>query len=219
MPDRSRARELAREYSQKGDFLGWFEALYREAEQGRSVIPWDDREPNSQLIDYWRAHPIDPRGKSALVVGCGLGEDAEQIAAWGFRTTAFDISATAIKVAQARFPKSTVRYETANLFHAPQHWRNAFNFVFETNTLQALPAKLRPGAIEQIASFVGPGGLLLAIARGRDDADPEGELPWPLTRAEFDGFEHVGLTQLTFEDLLDPEEPHTRRFRVAYTRA
>jgi SAM-dependent methyltransferase len=218
MPDRTRARELASEYAGTRDPLGWFEALYAEAEQGRSVIPWDDRLANSQLIDYWRAHPIGAQGKSAVVVGCGLGEDAEEVAAWGFRTTAFDISPTAIKAAQSRFPGSAVRYETADLFRAPSHWRHAFDFVFETNTLQALPAKLRPEAIEQVASFVKSGGLLLVIARGREEFDPEGELPWPLTRAELVGFERAGLTRQSFEDLLEGEPPRTRRFRIAYTR-
>lgn len=220
MPDRTRARELAREYSQKGDSLGWFDALYREAEQGKSVVPWDDREPNSQLIEYWRAHPMNGSGKSAVVVGCGLGEDAEQIAAWGFFTTAFDISPTAIKAAKARFPKSAVEYEAADLFRAPSRWRHAFDFVFETNTLQALPAGMRPEAIGRVASFVKPGGLLLVIARGREESDPEGELPWPLSRADLAGFERVGLRQLSFEVLLEADEDprYKRRFRVAYNR-
>jgi SAM-dependent methyltransferase len=218
MPDRTRARELASHSIKSGDPTGWFETLYREAAEGRSVVPWDDREPNSQLVDYWRAHPTATAHKTALVIACGFGEDAEEISRWGFRTTAFDISATAIKGAQARFPQSSVQYQTADLLQPPEDWRHAFDFVFETNTLQALPARLRGEAAERIASFVKPGGRLLAIARGREASDPEGELPWPLTRDELAAFERAGLQQISFEDLREPAPSQTRRFRAAYTR-
>jgi SAM-dependent methyltransferase len=217
MTDRTRARELAREFAQKGDPTGWFEQLYREAERGDSTIPWDDRAPNSHLVEFWHAHPLPSADKRALVIGCGLGEDAEQIAAWGFGTTAFDISETAIKQACRRFPRTAVDYRAADLFGAPAEWNGAFDFVFETNTLQALPAALRPEAVECIARFLKPGGLLLAIARGREPSEPEGELPWPLTRSELDHFIRVGLSEQWFDVISDPGSD-TRRFRATYRR-
>ncbi|MCC5670705.1 class I SAM-dependent methyltransferase [Nostoc sp. CHAB 5784] len=41
-------------------------------------------------------------GQKALVIGCGLGDDAEAIASLGFEVTAFDISPTAIAWCQER---------------------------------------------------------------------------------------------------------------------
>jgi SAM-dependent methyltransferase len=218
MTDRTRARDLAKEYAKKGDATGWFEQLYREAERGESVVPWDDRTANAHLLDFWRAHPISASGKKALVIACGFGQDAEQIAAWGFSTTAFDISATAIKEVCRRFPNTPVKYVTADLLRPPPEWNGAFDFVFETNTLQALPAELRPQAVESIARFVKPGGLLLAIARGREEHEPLGDLPWPLTRAELDHFIQCGLVEQSFHVLSDADAPEVRRFRAAYTR-
>lgn len=218
MPDRSRARELAADYIQKGDPTGWFEALYREGETGRAEIPWDDRKPNANLLEFWRTNRFSGEGRSAVVVGCGLGDDAEQIAAWGFRTTAFDISATAIAMARKRFPKSKIEYAAVDLFKVPETWRGAFDFVFESNTLQALPADVRPNAIDAVASFLNSSGLLLVIARAREESDPEGEVPWPLTRREFDRFLQAGLIQQSFEEISDAEPPHTRRFLATYTR-
>ncbi|MGC2529737.1 MAG: hypothetical protein WA639_18455, partial [Candidatus Acidiferrum sp.] len=55
--DRTRAKELATEFIRKGDPTGWFEHLYREGEEGRSVIPWADRGANSSLLEFWSAHP------------------------------------------------------------------------------------------------------------------------------------------------------------------
>lgn len=218
MPDRSRARELAADYIKKGDPTGWFEALYREGETGHAEIPWDDRKPNANLLEFWRTNRFSGEGRSAVVVGCGLGDDAEQIAAWGFRTTAFDISATAIAMARKRFPNSQIQYAAVDLFKVPEAWRSAFDFVFESNTLQALPAEVRPRAIDAVASFLKPGGLLLVIARAREESDPEGEVPWPLTRREFDRFRQAGLVQKSFEEITDAEPPHTRRFLATYTR-
>src|SRR5437016_13579642 len=168
MRDRRRARELAAEFHRRGDPTGWFEALYREAEEGKSTIPWADYHPTPHLVAFWIQHPQQTAGKSALVVGSGLGDDAEQLAAWGFRTTAFDISETAIRGTRKRFPNTKVEYTAANLLDPPSSWRRAFHFVFEANTLQVLPAAFRLRAIENIAGFLCSGGLLLLIARARE---------------------------------------------------
>jgi SAM-dependent methyltransferase len=218
MKDRKRARELAAEYLQKGDPTGWFEVLYREAETGKSVLPWADRGVNPGLLQFWKALPQDTRGRTALVIACGLGDDAEQLAAWGFATTAFDIAATAIRSARLRFPASKVDFRVADLFTPPPEWQHAFDFVFEANTIQALPHTVRSQAIRNIASFVRPGGQLLALVRAREPHEPQGELPWPLTHSEMDEFVSAGLREESFEDFLDNEEPPTRRFRALYRR-
>ena len=217
--DRTRAIELARQSLAQGDPTGWFEQLYQEGEAGKSTIPWANLCPNPHLPDFWKSHPQPTAGKSALTVGSGLGDDAEQLAAWGFRTTAFDISETAIRTSRKRFPTTKVEYIAANLLDPPSSWRRAFHFVFEANTLQVLPAAFRLRAIENIAGFLCSGGLLLVIARAREPSDPEGQMPWPLTRAELSAFTTTGLEELSFEDFLDledPGEPAVRRFRALY---
>jgi hypothetical protein len=219
MPDRTRARELAAEFLRKGDPTGWFEPLYQEGEAGKSTVPWANLRTNPLLLEFWKLHPQQTAGKTALTIGSGLGDDAEQLAAWGFRTTAFDISETAIQASRKRFPTTTVEYLGANVLEPPSVWRGAFDFVFEANTLQVLPADLRVRAMQSITGFLCPGGLLLVIARGREPSDPEGQMPWPLTRAELSAFTAAGLEELSLEDLLDVEdsaEPPVRRFRVLY---
>jgi SAM-dependent methyltransferase len=218
MRDRKRARELASEYLAKGDPTGWFEVLYREANAGQDVLPWADRGASPGLLEFWEADPQATRGKRALVIACGLGDDAEQLAAWGFETSAFDIAETAIAMARRRFPQSNVDYRAADLFAAPVEWRQAFDFVFEANTVQALPHALRAKAIRAIADFVAPGGKLLAVVRGRTPEEPLGELPWPLTREEMQEFVLAGLREERFEEYLDGEDPPTRRYRVLYSR-
>jgi SAM-dependent methyltransferase len=217
---RARVRELAAEFTRKGNQLGWFEALYAEAGNDNSAIPWADMEPNPRLLEFWRKHPLPTAGKRALVIGCGLGDDSEQLAGWGFKTTAFDISPTAIATTKKRYPTTKVEYVVADLFAPPAAWLRGFDFVLEIYTVQAFTGDLRARSIKKIAELVAPGGSLLVIARGRADDEPEGQgPPWPLTRGEIDGFRLAGLEEELLEDYTEPEPPWVRRFRALYRRA
>jgi SAM-dependent methyltransferase len=214
---RATAREMAHVHLDAGDPLGWFEDLYSQAGEDPSIIPWADLEPNPNVVDWLDQHA--PAGSGlALKVGSGLGDDAEELVRRGFRTTAFDISESAILWSQRRFPQSSVSYIVADLFSAPKEWQGTFQFVLESYTLQVLPPEIRPEAIRCIASFVAPGGTLLVITRGRQQSDPEGKMPWPLTRDELALFVAHGLKQTSFEDYMDSEEPPVRRFRAAFIR-
>jgi hypothetical protein len=135
MPDRTRARELAAEFLRKGDPTGWFEQLYQEGEAGKSIVPWVDLCTNPYLLGFWHTHPQETAGKSALVTGSALGDDAEQLSTWGYRTTAFDISATAVLSAVKRYPNSAVDYLIFDLLAPPRSLHRQFDFVFEANTL------------------------------------------------------------------------------------
>jgi hypothetical protein len=70
--------------------------------------------------------------------------------------------------------------------------------------------------MERAAGFVKDGGLLLVIARGREENEPAGLMPWPLTRRELNHFTEMGLRELSFEDFHDDETPPVRRFRALY---
>jgi SAM-dependent methyltransferase len=216
---RARVRELAVEFTEKGNQLGWFDALYQEAERGESVVPWGDGVPNPGLVEFWRKHALESAGRRALVIGSGLSDDSEQLARWGFRTTGFDISPTAIAATKKRYPDTKVEYAVGDLFDPPREWLRGFDFVLEIYTVQAFTGDLRALSIAKIAEFVAPGGRLLAIARGREDSEPLGQgPPWPLTREEIDGFRRAGLVEESFEDYADAEPPWVRRFRALYGR-
>jgi len=210
------ARKLAKEYIDRGDALGWFEALY--AQRDVKVIPWADQKVNPNFEEWLVQKRIQGNGKKALKIGCGLGDDAERLAGLGFDVTAFDVSPTAIGWCKRRFPESKVRYLVHDLFNPPQEWERAFDFVLESYTLQVLPPDLRGRAIQCIADFVASVGTLLVIARGRKPEEPKGEMPWPLIREELEGFKAQGLKDVSFEEYLDREDPPVRRFRAEYRR-
>jgi SAM-dependent methyltransferase len=218
---REEIRELAMKHLAAGDATGWFDVLYSKANGDAGTIPWADLAPNPNLLAWLDRNPIPATGR-ALVVGCGLGDDAEEIVrrSRGLKVTAFDIAPNAIAWCRKRFPDSRVDYQVADLLNPPASFHQAFDFVFESYTLQALPTNLRKQAIAGVAGFVAPGGRVLIICRGREATDPDAGPPWPLTREDLSAFtREQGLIEESFEDFLDPDEdPPARRFRCVYRR-
>jgi SAM-dependent methyltransferase len=216
---RARTRELAAEYIAKGDALGWFEALYKEAAGDNEKIPWADLEPNRFFTAWEKEHPLEGNGRTALVVGCGLGDDANFLAERGFKVTAFDISETAIEWAKKLYAGKGIEFRAADLFHAPAEWAKAFDFVLEIYTIQPLPLEMRPQVIDAIAGFVKPGGELLVVTRGREDDEEPSELPWPLSRRDLSRFEQHGLKPVSFTVMpAEDEEVPVDRFVVQYSK-
>ena len=207
------ARELATESLAGDDPTGWFERLYVAAETSGAVVPWDRGVPHRLLVEW--AGERDGTGLRALVVGCGLGEDAEFLARLGFTTVAFDVAETAIRQVRGRFPDSPVEYVTADLLDPPERWRDAFDLVVECRTAQSLPGTVRPAAIANTATFVAPGGTLLVLAGARADDDEPSGPPWPLTRAEVDSFATDDLRPVRVERLAEPVD----QWRAEFTRA
>jgi SAM-dependent methyltransferase len=213
MSERAIARRLAAEALAGGDPTAWFEALYQEAARGRASIPWADLRPNPHLLGWLRQQRATP--STAVVVGCGYGDDAEALAALGWTVSALDIAPTAIEHCRKRFPGSAVEYTVADLF---DEQRERFALVVEIYTLQVLPAKLRAAAMHRLAALVEPGGRLVVISRGRDASEPEGEMPWPLTRDELVEVDGFPLSLDGFDDFADDEEPPVRRFVASWTK-
>jgi len=218
MDHRERARELAREYNADDRPTDWSDVLYSEGVDGEAEIPWAEFEPNPNLVEWLEETTVSPAGKSALEIGCGLGDDAEELVERGFDVTAFDVSPTAIRRCRERFPDSSVTYRVEDLFDAPADWSRSFDFVLESYTLQVLPRPERRRAVRAIADFVKPDGTLLVICRGRDADRSEGDLPWPLRKETVMRFEDRGLELVGFEDYHDDETPPVRRFRAEFER-
>jgi SAM-dependent methyltransferase len=200
------------------DPTAWFDLLYREAADGRATVPWDRREPAALLTQWVERQRLDGTGRTAIVVGCGLGRDAELIARLGFTTTAFDVSPTAIETARERHPDTTVDYQVADLRRLPEAWHRGFDLVVESLTVQSLPISLRDAAIRAIAELVAPGGTLIALAVKREEGQEVDGPPWPLTRSEIDAFAATGLTSVSVEEIPDADDPRIRRWRAELRR-
>jgi 2-polyprenyl-3-methyl-5-hydroxy-6-metoxy-1,4-benzoquinol methylase len=222
-PDRDQVRARARQLAaDAGDATGWFEKLYAEAEAGVSVVPWADGLPNPHLVSWASGIPggLNGAGRRALVIGCGLGYDAEFLAGHGFAVTAFDVAPTAIAAATKLYPDSTVHYLTADLLALPAAWTGAFDLVMEAYTLQPLYGRTRELALAAVSGPVAPGGTLLVISLATEEAAPVRDpamMPWPLTRAELD---QAGgpLRAQRIEEFTSDENPLGPHWRAEFRR-
>jgi len=63
MDPRERTKEIAASFLEKGDALGWFDALYREAAGDHERIPWADLEPNRFFVEFAEKQSVPVAGK------------------------------------------------------------------------------------------------------------------------------------------------------------
>jgi SAM-dependent methyltransferase len=217
---RAEAGKLAAESAAASDATSWFELLYQAAARGKATIPWASLAPNPLLVQWAGARSLRGTGRTALVVGCGFGDDAEFVASLGFSVVAFDISPTAIDGARTRFPGSSVDYTPGDLLNPPASWRGAFDLVVEIYTVQPLHGTARTTALSMLSRLVAPGGTLLIIAHATEESAPErgpSSFPWPVTRAEIDSAAGL-LHPVEIELLRDDEAPPALRWRAEFNR-
>ena len=215
---RARARELAAEFTDRGDMLGWFDAFYKEAAGDNEQIPWADLEPNKFFRMWAEDVALKGNGRKALVVGCGLGDDARYLDDLGFEVSAFDISQTAVEWAKRLSEGREIKYEVMDLFEPFRGWLGAFDFVLEIYTIQPLPMEMRERVIDSVAGFVADNGEVVVVTRGREDDEEPEQLPWPLSRKDLSRFETHGLKQTDFRIYDGDEDPPVPRWVVQYRR-
>lgn len=213
---REKVSALAAEAIARGKPASWFEQLYRDAAGEAAQIPWAKLTPHPDLSAWLATQDSTGSDRQALVIGCGLGDDAEALQALGYRVIAFDIAPSAIAWCQQRFPDSTVTYEVADLLALPTAWQEAFDLVVECRNVQALPLSVRAQTIRAVGTTVAADGTLLVITRVREtEAAPDGP-PWPLSPGELAEFTASGLEERGRAIAAMPEIPGLQQGWIEY---
>ena len=84
MMDETARREFQRmvaSYQDRGDPTGWCDQVYRGAHGDFRAVFWADLVPSPHLMSWLEEHPVSDKSLSAVTVGCGVGDDAEAMAA------------------------------------------------------------------------------------------------------------------------------------------
>lgn len=175
----------------------WFEPLYKNASIDGTGVPWAHMQTQPFFKEWLDKNPMNGNGKRALVIGCGMGDDAIALEALGFKVTAFDVSKTAIEFCNKRFTESTVDFLQADLFNAPTAWIGKFDFILEIYTIQAIPPKYEDEVISIIPTWLNRKGLVLVIAGVvSQPRNFKNGPPWLLNKTHVDKLKNEGLTLL-----------------------
>lgn len=198
---------------------GWFEPLYAAADGHESSVPWGGVEAHPYLTDWLAAPIVDPPGRRAVVVGCGLGGDAAAVHAAGFEVTAFDVAPTAVAWARERLPDA-VDVRVADLLDLDGSLVGAFDLVVEVRTVQSLPGVVRDAAMHAVASLAGPGGVVVAVTLLATSADAARDWqgpPWAQAPAELAAYRAGGLERVAMEHP-DPDGAPAVDVRLTFER-
>ena len=211
---RARLLKLSESAEADGEPLRWFEELYAGAERDSEEIPWARMEPHPKMVE-WIANQPHVQGR-ALVVGCGLGDDAEWLSVAGFDVTAFDISQSSIDWCRERFPSSTVNYRVADLLSPPIEWIESFDLIVEIHILQAIPENIRDQAADCLPKMLSPGGHLFCVGRLLSQQIPdEPTPPWPLSRTWLEGRFSI-LNPMLFNHFSNEDSPSVDRYQAVW---
>jgi len=190
----------------------WFNDLYKKHKDNHDNIPWARLAVNPLLESYLSSK--DAHKGKALVIGCGLGDDAKALEVAGYDVLAIDVSEVALDLAKERFNDSKIVFEKQDIFDMPPKYQGYFDFVFEAFTIQSLPREFREKMIRAVSKTVAPQGELLLIAH-KKEKEFDGP-PWPLEKNEIDLFKTHGLKELLFDIHEEESKISDRKFRVLY---
>ena len=209
-------KAMVKSYQENDDPLGWFNSIYTDANGDHNKVFWADLKPSPYLLQWLQTSKQDPLNAKAIVIGCGVGDDAEALSSYGYKVTAFDIAPEAIKLCKKRYPDTKVEYLVADLFNYPTHWFEEFDLVYECNTIQVLPGKYRTLARDKMISFLKKGGSILVSCRSRLEDQEKDAIPLPLDKQEIDGFVRCSLKEKSFLSYDDDQSPSVAHFFACY---
>lgn len=214
--DPQKYKAMVKSFQDDDNPTGWFDSIYTDARGNFENVFWADLKVHPYLRIWLDSETQISTKKKAIVIGCGVGDDAEAIGHAGYEVTAFDISPEAIKLCKKRYPDTKVRYLVADLFNYPKDWHENFDLVYECNTIQVLPGKYRIQARDAMISLLSNQAYILVSCRSREKNKQEDAIPLPLDKYEIDGFIRCDLEEKSFLAYDDEQIPSVAQFFASY---
>jgi SAM-dependent methyltransferase len=181
-------------------------------------LEWSALRPSPARLAYLsRACKLIPAGARVLELGCGAGIPMTAALAKGRDVTGVDISRTQVELARANVPSATFVQADMTAVRFPEA---SFYAVVAFYSLTHVPRDDQPALIERIASWLRPGGVLVATM-GVEDDPGDIEADWLGVDMYFSHFsarknrrlvEAAGFLVDSAEVLIEPEDRHAARF-------
>jgi SAM-dependent methyltransferase len=135
------------------------ERYYQEASRAYS-------EERQQCLSFLAEHL--PAEAKVLELGCGVGLPIARILAQRFQVTGIDISARHIALAQQHVPEATFLQADMTALSFPPA---SFDAVVAFYSIIHVPRDEQPGLFRDIAGWLKPGGLFVAVLGAADVAE------------------------------------------------
>jgi SAM-dependent methyltransferase len=167
-----------------------YDAIAGQHAEWASHTRTDERERYTAVL----LHALPP-GARVLELGCGVGVPTTQRLAQRFAVTGVDISAQHIALAQCNVPTATfVQADMAALDFPPA----GFDAVAAFYSIIHVPRDEHPGLVHDIATWLRPGGLLVAtMGAGSTAASVEPDwLGVPMYFSHFDAATNQRLVEV-----------------------
>lgn len=150
-------------------FASW-DALYRG--QAESEMPWFYEGLDPDFSRALEEYAISPG--ALLDLGCGAGTQAIALAQRGFRVTASDISATAVRNARERAKRegADVHFIQDDILHSAI--KEQFDIVFDRGVFHLFDPEERPQYREQIARWLPQGHYFFLKCFAPDEPGTDG---------------------------------------------
>jgi len=137
---------------------------------------WDKGKPSPPIVRMAGEKGLLPAGASIAVLGAGRGHEAVALAKKGFRVTAIDFAAEAVKAIRANAKKAKVELEAlqADVFTLPASHAGAFDAALEHTCFCAIDPERRAEYAAMARAILKPGGIFFGLfyAHGRDGGPP-----------------------------------------------
>ena len=136
-------------------------------------LPWDNGKPDRNLIRVIEEFSIAPC--KAVEMGCGTGTNAIWLAQQGFTVTAFDLAATAIRMAKEKAAAAgvSVSFRTLDILQKSIAG-NDHLFAFDRGCFHSLDEhEQRVEYVQTIYSCLSDGGLWVSLIGSKDGKERE----------------------------------------------
>lgn len=142
------------------------------------ATPWDGHDTPLELLQLVEGDDAVPAGR-ALDLGCGTGADAVHLAQRGWKVTAVDDVAKALRAARRRSEAGNVDVEWVHGSVAALGelgLTGPYDLAYDVGCFHGLPAGDRAAYVEGVTALTEPGAtlLLFAFVRGRRGPAPRG---------------------------------------------
>lgn len=84
-------KKMVKSFQDRNEPTAWFDSIYTDAEGDYRDVFWADLEPNPYLLSWLNNNDFKHSGHRAIVIGCGVGDDAEALSEAGYEVIAFSL--------------------------------------------------------------------------------------------------------------------------------